>query len=95
MSQKPKCEKPLFRHNLIFSREYQSPYRLDISHKSDSLVVHVKAIISTRQLPLSKFQFRLPALPFELYPRERKWLVVSIYIPPLDSLPRFPYSTGA
>ena len=54
--------------------------------------MHVKAIIPTRKLSLSKFQFRLLALPFELYPRKGKWLVVSIYRPLLDSLTRFPYS---
>ena len=50
----------------------------------------VKATIPSRQLSLTKFQFRMQTLPFELNLRKEKWLVVSnidIYTP-FDSLSR-------
>ena len=68
---------------------YHSPYRLDMSRKSGGLLVYVKKTISSRQLSLPKFQFKIQALPFELNLRNEKWLVILIYRPSLDSLIRF------
>ena len=56
----------------FFLEGYHSPYRLDISGKSGGLLVYVKAAIPSRQLSLSKFQFRIQALPFELNLRKEK-----------------------
>ena len=72
-----------------FLEGYHSPYRLDISRKSGGLLGNVKATIPSRQLFLPKFQFRIQVLPFELDLRKEKWLAISIYRPPLDSLSRF------
>ena len=68
---------------------YHSPYRLDMSRKSGGLLVYVKKTISSLQLSLPKFQFKIQALPFELNLRNEKWLVILIYRPSLDSLTRF------
>ena len=73
----------------FFLGGYHSPYRLDISRKNGCLLVYVKATIPSPQLSLPKFQFRIQALPFELNLTKEKWLVISIYRPPLDSLSRF------
>ena len=73
----------------FFLEGYHSPYRPDISRKSGGLLVYVKTTIPSRQLSLPKFQFRTQALPFDLNLRNEKWLVISIYRPPLDSLARF------
>ena len=48
--------------------------------------MYVEAIITSRRLSLPKFQFRIQVLPFEINQRKEKWLVMSIYRPPLDSL---------
>ena len=69
-----------------FLERCHSPYRLAISRKSGGLLVYVKAAISSRQLSLPKFQFRIQTSPFALSLRKEKWLVISIYRSLLDSL---------
>ena len=50
--------------------------------------MYVKATIPSRQLSLSRFQFRIQALPFEMNLSKEKWLVISIYRPLSNSLSR-------
>ena len=79
----------------FFLGGYHSPYRLDISCKSSGLLVYVKATTTSHQLSLTKFKFRIQAVPFELNLRKEKWLKISIYSPPLDPLSQFlEYLTG-
>ena len=71
----------------FFLEGCHGPYRLDISRRSGGFLLY-KATISSCQLSLSKFQFRIQALPFELNLRKEKWLAILIYRPPMDSLSR-------
>ena len=71
-----------------FLERYQSSYRLDISHKSGGLLVHVKETVPPHRLSLPTLQFRTPVLLFELNITEEIWLAISIYRP-LDSFSRF------
>ena len=57
----------------FFLDGYLSLYRLDISRDSDGLLVYVKAIKPSCHFSLSKFQFRLQALPFEFNLKKEKW----------------------
>ena len=57
----------------FFLDGYLSLYRLDISRDSDGLLVYVKATKPSCHFSLSKFQFRLQALPFELNLKKEKW----------------------
>ena len=85
-----KLKQTLLFNQLNFSLRDIRPYRLDISPISGGLLVFVKATIPSRQLSLTKFQFRMQTLPFESNLRKEKWLVVSnidIYTP-FDSLSR-------
>ena len=68
---------------------YHSPYRLDKSPKSGGILVYVKSSIPSRQLNFPNLPYKIQAIPFELNLRKEKWLVISIYRPPLESLSCF------
>ena len=65
---------------------YHSPYRLDESPKSGGILVYVKSSIPSRQLNFPNLPYKIQAIPFELNLRKEKWLVISIYRPPLELL---------
>ena len=73
----------------FFLEGYHSPFRLVISRKSGGLSKFIKATLPSGQLFLPRFQFRIQTLTFELNLRKEKWLVISMYRPPLDPLSRF------
>ena len=73
----------------FFLERYHSPYRIHISRKSGGLLVYAKSTIPSHQHSLPKFQFIIQILSFELNLRKEKWLVISIYRTPLDSLSKF------
>ena len=68
---------------------YRSPYQLDKSPKSCRILVYVKSSISPHQLNFPNLPYKIQAIPFELNLRKEKWLVISIYRPPLESLSCF------
>ena len=70
----------LFPSAQFYLERYLNPYRLDIFHISNGLLVYVKAIILSRQLSLTKFQFRKQALPFELNLRKKMFSNINIYV---------------
>ena len=65
---------------------YHSPYRIDKSPKSGGILVYVKSSIPSCQLNFPTLSYKIQAIPFELNLRKEKWLVISIYRPPLESL---------
>ena len=75
--------------NIYQPNFYQSLCRLDVSDKSTGLLVHVNAPVSSLQLSSLKSQFKMQALPFQVNLRKEKWLLISIFRLPLDSLTRF------
>ena len=57
--------------------------------KSGGILVYVKSSIPSRQLNFPNLPYKIQAIPFELNLRKEKWLVISIYRPPLESLSCF------
>ena len=68
---------------------YHSSYWLDKSPKSCRILVYVKSSIPSRELTFPNLPYKIQAIPFELNLRKEKWLVISIYRPPLESLSCF------
>ena len=69
-----------------FSLEgYQTPYRLDINNKSGDILVYVKSSIPSRPFSFEELYISIQAIPFEINLRKEKWLVISIYRPPLQN----------
>ena len=66
--------------------EYHSPYRLYKSPIKGGIFVYVKSLISFRQLNFPNLPFKIQAIPFKLNLRKEKWLVISVYRPPLELL---------
>ena len=65
---------------------YHSPYRLDISSRSRGILVYVKSSIPSRRPPCENLCDSIQAVPFEINLRKEKWLVISIYCPPLQTV---------
>ena len=66
--------------------EYHSPYRLHKSPKSGRILVYMKSSISFSQLNFPNLPYKIQAIPFKLNLRKEKWLVISVYRPPLELL---------
>ena len=64
---------------------YQTPYRLDINNKSGDILVYVKSSIPSRRFSFEELYISIQAIPFEINLRKEKWLVISIYRPPLQN----------
>ena len=64
---------------------YHTPYRLDINNKSGGILVYVKSSIPSRRLSFEELCISIQAIPFEINLRKEKWLVISIYRPPLQN----------
>ena len=62
---------------------YHSPYRLDISNRSGGILVYVKSSIPTCRTSYGNLCREMQAVLFEINLRKEKWLVISIYHPPL------------
>ena len=63
----------------------QTPYRLDINNKSGGILVYVKSSIPSRCLSFEELCISLQAISFEINLRKEKWLVISVYRPPLQN----------
>ena len=69
-----------------FSLEgYRSPYRLNVSNRRGRLLIYVNASIPTRYLKYEIKYKSIQIITFEINLRKEKWLVVSIYRPPLQN----------
>ena len=64
---------------------YQTPYRLDINNKSGDILVYVKSSIPSRRFSFEELYISIQAIAFEINLRKEKWLVISIYRPPLQN----------
>ena len=58
---------------------------LDISSKSGGILVYVKPSLPSRRLSCENLCDSIQAVPFEVNLRKEKWLVISIYHPPLQN----------
>ena len=63
---------------------YYSPFRFDITNKNGGLLVYIKSSIPSRKLSCDDICNSIQAIPFEINLRKEKWLVISIYLPPLQ-----------
>ena len=59
---------------------YHSPYRLDISSRSGSILVYVKSSILSRRLSCENLCDAIQGVPLDINLRKEKWLVILIYI---------------
>ena len=67
---------------------YSLPYRLDITRNSGGLLVYIRQSIPSRFL--KQYEIKdLQIIPIELNLRKERWLVVSLYRPPKQSLSYF------
>ena len=64
---------------------YHTPYLLDINNKSGGILVLVKFSIPSRRLSFEELCISIQVNPFEINLRKEKWLVISIYRPPLQN----------
>ena len=66
-----------------FSAErYYKPYCLDVSKKSEGILVYINSSIPSRQLHCGNSNLSIQAVPFEINLKKDKWLVISVYRPP-------------
>ena len=65
---------------------YYSPFRLDITNKSGGLLVYIKSSIPFRKLSWADIYNSIQGILFEINLRKEKWLVISIYRPPLQTV---------
>ena len=65
---------------------YNSPYRLDISKNSGGILIYVADNIPSKLKTDFNIPNNLQIIPLELNFRKQKWLYVSVYRPPKDSL---------
>ena len=65
-------------------KDYYSPFCLDITNKSGGLLVYIKSSIPSTKCSCDDICNSIQAIPFELNLRKEKWLVISIYHPPLQ-----------
>ena len=63
--------------------------RINISEKSGGILVYIKLNIPTRQLNCGMLSKSIQAVPFEINMRKEKWLVISMYRPPLQNIEFF------
>ena len=68
---------------------FYKPFRLDVTANSAGLLVYVKGSLPARELQTYKLPFDIQAIPFEIYLRKEKWLVICIYKPPLQNIQYF------
>ena len=68
---------------------YHWSYRLEISSKSEGILVYEKSSIPSRRLPCENLCNSTRAVIFEIDLRKEKWLVMSIYRPPSQSCEHF------
>ena len=64
-------------------KEYYSLSRLDVTNKSGGLLVYIKSSIPSRKLSCGDVYNSIQAISFEINLRKEKWLMISIYHPPL------------
>ena len=64
---------------------YHAPYRPDINNKSGGILVYVKASIPSPCLSFEELCISIQAIVSEINLRKEKWLVISIYRPPLQN----------
>ena len=62
---------------------YYSLFRLDITSKSGGLLVYIKSSVPSRKLSCGDICNLIQDIPFEINLRKEKWLMISIYPPPL------------
>ena len=67
---------------------FKKPYRFDVTNSSGGLLLYVNESIPSRLLPHS-LPTDIQCIPIELNLRKQKWLVVSIYRPPSQSIKYF------
>ena len=63
-----------------------SLFRLDITNKSGGLLVYIKSSIPFRKLSWADIYNSIQGILFEINLRKEKWLVISIYRPPLQTV---------
>ena len=78
-----------FPDGLLSLSGYKSPYRLDVSDKSGGLLVYINNNIPSRQLNLFATAEDIQLICIEINLRKQKWLLISIYRPPKQSLSYF------
>ena len=64
------------------SERYHKLYRLDVSERSDGILVYINSSIPSRQLHCGNLNLSIQAVPFEINRRKDKWLVISNDRPP-------------
>ena len=76
--------------HLQFTLEgYHTPYHLHINNKSGGILVYVKSSIPSSCLCYEELRISIQAITFEINLRKEKWLVISIYRPPLQNSEHF------
>ena len=78
-----------FRSALFVLEGYHWPYSLDISSKSGGILVSEKSSIPSGDMSCENLWNSIQFVPFEINLRKEKWLVISIYCPPLQNLGYF------
>ena len=61
-----------------------SSFHLNITNKSGGLLVYIKSSIHSRKLSCDDICNSIQVFPFQINLRKEKWLVISIYCPPLQ-----------
>ena len=64
---------------------FHEPMRLDITSKRGGMLVYIRSSLPSKIMSNFKLPENNQAIPFELNLKKGKWLLVSIYKPPLQS----------
>ena len=64
---------------------FQEPIRVHITRKRGRMLIYIKSSLPSRIMYDFKLRESVQIMPFELNIRKEKWLLVSIYKPPLQT----------
>ena len=78
-----------FPDGMFLMSGYKKPLRLDVNDRSGGLLVYINDNIPSKKVCSFMFPKDIQIISFELNLRKQKWLVISIYRPPKQSLKYF------
>ena len=61
---------------------FRTPYRKDLSGKSEGLLVYVDSNIPSKELTIPDCLSDIQVIPVEINLKKQKWLVIAIFTPP-------------
>ena len=64
---------------------FKKPYRLTVSGNSGGILVYIRDSLISRQLDVCSAHPDMQVVPFELNVRKKKWLILTIYKPPMQN----------